>query len=180
MNYRMVPLAIICLSLILSAHPPGQLKPPNADVIYIPTPDEVVEAMLEFAQVKSTDVVYDLGSGDGRIPIYAAQKYGARGVGVEINPILVQEANENAKQAGVANRVRFVQQDMFQADITEATVVTLFLLESLNERLRPKLQAELGHGARIVSHEFRMGEWAPEKSIEVIRRMIHLWTVRKP
>ena len=149
----------------------------KADVVYIPSPDEVILAMLELAQVKHTDIVYDLGSGDGSIPILAAKKYGARGVGIEINPVLVQDARKNAEEAGVSHLVRFIEGDLFEADIAEATVVTLFLLESLNERLRPRLLSSLQPGSRIVSHEFGMGTWRPEKSIEVVRRKVHLWTV---
>ena len=152
-------------------------SPRKPDVVYIPSPDEVIEAMLELAEVKSTDIVYDLGSGDGSIPIFAAKKYGARGVGIEINPVLVQDARKNAEDAGVAHLVRFIEGDLFEADITEATVVTLFLLESLNERLRPRLLSSLQPGSRIVSHEFGMGDWQPQKSIEVVRRKVHLWTI---
>jgi precorrin-6B methylase 2 len=165
---------LLLLVLVTEARQQSR-RPP--DVVYIPTPDEVVEAMLSLAQVNSTDVVYDLGSGDGTIPITAAKRYGARGVGIEINPVLVQEANENAREAGVTHLVKFIEADLFESDISEATVVTLFLLESLNARLRPKLVAELRPGSRIVSHEFGMGDWRPAKSIEVVRRMIHLWTV---
>jgi cyclopropane fatty-acyl-phospholipid synthase-like methyltransferase len=136
--------------------------------------------MLELAQVKKTDIVYDLGSGDGSILIMAAKKHGARGVGIEINHVLVQEARQNAQSAGVAHLVRFIEGDLFEADVREATVVTLFLLESLNERLRPKLISTLKPGSRIVSHEFGMGTWRPEKTIEVIRRRVHLWTVPAP
>jgi cyclopropane fatty-acyl-phospholipid synthase-like methyltransferase len=166
----------ICLLVVLTTH--ALQQPRRApDVIYVPSPDAVIEAMLELAQVKKTDVVYDLGSGDGSIPIMAAKKYGARGVGVEINPVLIREARQNAQDAGVAHLVHFIEGDLFEADIREATVVTLFLLESLNERLRPKLIANLRPGSRIVSHEFGMGDWKPEKSIEVVRRHVHLWTV---
>src|SRR5688572_31544215 len=116
--------------------------------------------MLELAAVKPIDVVYDLGSGDGRIVIAAAKKYGARGVGVELDPALVKQAQQNAAAAGVANRVRFVTQDLFVTDLRPATVVTLYLLQSLNERLRPKLVRELRPGSRVVSHVFNMGpEW---------------------
>jgi len=118
-----------------------------------------------------------LGSGDGRIPIAATQKYGARGVGIDIDPERIKEANENARKAGVADQVRFLNQDLFQANIGEATVVTLYLLDSLNEKLRPKLLRELKPGTRIVSHTFRMGEWQPEKTLEVAGRTIYFWTV---
>ena len=165
----------LCLFGVLSIHASQSRRPP--DVIYVPTPDAVIEAMLELAQVKKTDVVYDLGSGDGSILIMAARKYGARGVGIEINPVLVEEARQNAKDQGVSHLIHFIEGDLFDADIREATVVTLFLLESLNERLRPKLLSSLRAGSRIVSHEFGMGTWKPEKSIEVVRRRVHLWTV---
>jgi SAM-dependent methyltransferase len=149
------------------------------DVIYVPTPQAAVDAMLDLAQVKASDIVYDLGSGDGRIVITAAKKYGARGVGIEIDPALVKKANDNAVAAGVANRVRFVTQDLFTSNISEATVVTLYLLQSINERLRPKLIRELKPGTRIVSHVFNMGpEWPPEKTIEVDRSRIFFWTIR--
>jgi predicted RNA methylase len=170
-------LVINVLLVAMAACNPVEHSPRKADVVYIPSPDEVVEAMLELAEVNSTDIVYDLGSGDGSIPIFAARKYGAHGVGIEINPVLVQDARKNAEQAGVGHLVRFIEGDLFEADITEATVVTLFLLESLNERLRPRLLSSLRPGSRIVSHEFGMGAWQPEKSIEVVRRKVHLWTV---
>ena len=148
------------------------------DVVYVPTPQAVVEAMLDVAKVNASDIVYDLGSGDGRIVITAAKKYGARGVGIEMDPALIRQSNENATAAGVAGRVRFVTQDLFQADIHEATVVTLYLLQSINERLRPKLVRELKPGTRIVSHVFNMGpEWPPERTIEVGSSRVFLWTI---
>jgi ribosomal protein L11 methylase PrmA len=154
---------------------PGATEP---DVIYVPTPQVVVDAMLDVAQVKSSDVVYDLGSGDGRIVITAAKKYGARGVGIEIDPALVKTAVENAAAAGVSDRVRFVTQNLFTSDISEATVVTLYLLQSINERLRPKLVRELKPGTRVVSHVFNMGpEWPPEKTLEIDRSRVYLWTI---
>jgi ubiquinone/menaquinone biosynthesis C-methylase UbiE len=150
----------------------------SPDVIYVPTPQTVVDAMLEVAQVKSTDVVYDLGSGDGRIPITAAQKYGARAIGIDINPERIKEANENATKAGVTNRVRFLNQDLFESNIAEATVVTLYLLQSLNEKLRPKLWRDLKPGTRVVSHAFSMGpDWPPEKTLTVDDRTIYYWTI---
>jgi precorrin-6B methylase 2 len=156
--------------------PPSQ-KPREPDVIYVPTPPEVVAEMLRMAKVKTGDVLYDLGSGDGRIPIMAARKYGIRAVGIDIDPKRIVEANENARIAGVTDKVRFIQGDLFQADISEATVVTLYLLESLNVKLRPKLLRELRPGTRIVSHAFRMGDWQPEKEAEVNGNMIYFWTV---
>ena len=153
-------------------------KPAEPDVIYVPMPQTVVDAMLDLAGVKSGDVVYDLGSGDGRIVITAAKKYGARGVGVEIDPALVNRATENAATAGVSDRVAFVTQDFFRADISEATVVTLYLLQSINERLRPKLIRELKPGTRVVSHVFNMGpEWPPAQTLMIGRNRIFLWTL---
>lgn len=147
------------------------------DVHYVPTPPEVVEEMLKMADVHKGDVLYDLGSGDGRIVIAAAKKFGVRGVGIDIDPERIREAEANAKAAGVTNLVKFRQEDLFEADIHEATVVTLYLLERLNEQLRPKLLRDLKPGTRIVSHAFRMGDWEPEKSAEVNGRRIYMWTV---
>lgn len=174
-------LAIIGLSAAVLAAPStaqiARLKPP--DVQFVPSPESVVEAMLKLARVTAADVVYDLGSGDGRIPITAAREYGARGVGIEIDSIRIREANDNLKKAGVGDRVRFVQQDLFEADIREATVVTLFLLTRLNQQLMPKLKRELRPGTRIVSHQFRMDDtWPPEESQDVHGSMIYLWTIR--
>ena len=163
------------VSLTLFAQSPSTTKP---DVIYVPTPQAVVEGMLEIAQVRASDVVYDLGSGDGRIVITAARKYGARGVGVEIDDRLVQKARENAAAAGVSDRVRFVSENLFASDISEATVVTLYLLQSINERLRPKLVRELKPGTRIVSHVFNMGpEWPPQKTLAIGPSPIFFWTI---
>ena len=156
--------------------PAGQLRAP--DVVYVPTPQEVVDAMLDVAQVKSTDVIYDLGSGDGRIPITAAQKYGARGVGIDINPERTKEANDNLKKANVGDKVKFLTADLFETNISEATVVTLYLLQSLNEKLRPKLFKELKPGTRVVSHAFSMGDaWPPEKTLDVNGRNVYFWTI---
>ena len=152
------------------------------DVIYVPTPQEVVEEMLRLADVKKGDVLYDLGSGDGRIPITAAKKFGIRAVGIDIDPQRVEEAKENARKNGVTNLVQFRQEDLFRANFREATVVTLYLLPDLNVKLRPKLLAELKPGARIISHQFDMGTWKPEKRVEPSGRTIYLWTVppKKP
>jgi predicted RNA methylase len=147
------------------------------DVLYVPTPPAVVDEMLRMANVKTGDVLYDLGSGDGRIPITAARKYGIRAVGIDIDPRRIAEANENARVAGVTDKVQFILGDLFQADISEATVVTLYLLDSLNEKLRPKLLRELRPGTRIVSHEFGMGNWLPEDSANVGGNMVYFWTV---
>jgi 16S rRNA G966 N2-methylase RsmD len=150
----------------------------DPDVIYVPTPQNVVDAMLKMADVTATDVVYDLGSGDGRIPITAAQKYGARGIGIDINPERIKEANANLAKANVGDKVRFLNQDLFETDLSPATVITLYLLPSLNQKLIPKLKA-LKPGTRIVSHSFDMGtEWPPEKTEDVQGRMIYYWTIK--
>lgn len=138
------------------------------DVPYLPTPQNVVEQMLKLANVNKGDILYDLGSGDGRVVIAAAQKFGTRGVGVELDPQRIQEANENAKKAGVTNRVQFLQQNLFQTDLRKATVVTLYLLPEINLKLRPKLLSQLKPGTRIVSHEFNMGEWKPQQVVKVL------------
>jgi tRNA A58 N-methylase Trm61 len=148
------------------------------DVIYVPTPHETVAAMLKLGEVKKGDVLYDLGSGDGRIPIAAAKQFGIKGVGIDIDPQRIKEANENAKSAGVTNLVTFRREDLFQADFREATVVTLYLLPSLNEKLRPRLLEQLKPGTRIVSHAFPMGDWQPEKTVELENGgTIYLWRV---
>lgn len=149
------------------------------DVVYVPTPQPVVEAMLKLAEVRRGDLVYDLGSGDGRIPITAAKLYGVRAVGIDIDPERIAEAKANAEAAGVADRVTFRQADLFETDLRKADVVTLYLLQSLNERLRPKLLRELKPGARIVSHAFSMGDWEPQETQEVDGSTIYLWTVPK-
>jgi SAM-dependent methyltransferase len=143
----------------------AQNSPSNhqLDVPYVPTTTEAVKAMLKLADVRKSDVVYDLGCGDGRIVIAGAKEYGAHGVGIDINPERIQEAEENARKAGVAKLVRFEENDLFDADIHEATVVTLFLLNSVNLKLRPKLLRELKPGTRIVSNTFNMGDWKPDK-----------------
>ncbi|MBL1177799.1 MAG: class I SAM-dependent methyltransferase [Pantanalinema sp. GBBB05] len=149
----------------------------SPDVVYVPTPTAVVNEMLRLANVQSDDVVYDLGSGDGRIVITAAQERGARGIGIDINPQRIREANENAQKAGVTDRVQFRQADLFETDFRDATVVTLYLLPDLNLKLRPKLLRELKPGTRIVSHAFDMGDWKPEKVVEVEGRTVYYWVV---
>jgi precorrin-6B methylase 2 len=134
------------------------------DVPYVPTPHHVVAKMLKMAKVSRNDIVYDLGSGDGRIVITAAQRYGSRGLGYDLDPKRIEEANENARAAGVTDRVRFVQQDLFEADLSQATVVTLYLLPEVNLKLRPKLLKELKPGTRIVSHNYGLGDWDPIKT----------------
>jgi hypothetical protein len=153
------------------------------DVIFVPTPPETVDEMLRQARLKKTDVLFDLGSGDGRIPIAAAKQYGVRAVGIDIDPKLVEEATAAAKREGVDNLVTFRLGDMFAADLRGATVVTLYLSDTLNVMLRPKLLRELPVGARIVSHDFRMGDWPPENSVRVpwknLYRTVYVWTVPK-
>ena len=154
------------------------------DVPYVPTTEVAVQAMLKLAGVTRNDVLYDLGCGDGRIVIAAAKMYGARGVGIDINPERIAEAKENARKAGVENLVRFEENDLFQADIHEATVVTLFLLNSVNLKLRPKLLANLRPGTPIVSNTFDMGDWKPEREVtlegnddEFLSRNLYLWKI---
>ena len=156
-----IPCAVALLA-VLNAQPKRDL-----DVPYVPTTPQAVTAMLKLADVKNTDVVYDLGCGDGRIVIDAAKTFGARAVGIDIDPVRIKEARENARKAGVESRVRFVENDLFQADIHEASVVTLFLLSSINLRLRPKLLQDLRPGARIVSNTFTMGDWKPDKETTI-------------
>jgi tRNA G37 N-methylase Trm5 len=147
------------------------------DVIFVPTPQEVVDEMLRMADVRKGDVLYDLGSGDGRIPVTAAKKFGVRAVGIDIDPQRIAEANENARRNGVTDLVKFRQEDLFKADFREASVVTLYLLPELNEKLRPRLWAELKPGTRVVSHQFEMGDWKPEKTVELNGRRIYFWTI---
>lgn len=164
--------------------PPSQdrkpLRPP--DVIFIPTDDAVVTGMLKLAKVTNRDVVYDLGCGDGKIVIAAAKQFGARGVGIDIDPQRIAEANANAKAAGVADRVKFIEGDIFDPKIAigDATVVTLYLLPELNQRLRPRLWAELAPGTRVVSNSFDMGTaWPAEKTDQVGNFTIYFWTIPK-
>ncbi|VEP16840.1 Methyltransferase type 11 [Hyella patelloides LEGE 07179] len=168
----------LTITQIAQAQTEVQISQREPDVLYIPTPQEVVDEMLKLAQVNKDDVIYDLGSGDGRIPITAAQRYGSRGIGIDISPERIQEANENAREAGVTDRVEFLQQDLFASDFTEATVVTLYLLPELNLRLRPQLLKQLKPGTRIVSHAFDMGDWEPERVVLAGEgSTIYLWIV---
>ena len=169
----------VCV-LLVSGSVSAQNPPLRApDVFYVPTPHPVVDAMLKLAAVTDKDVVYDLGCGDGRIPITAAQKFGARGVGIDIDPKRIEESNENAKAAGVTDKVTFLTQDLFESDISAATVVTLYLLPSLNEKLMPKLQKELKPGTRVVSHSFNMGTtWPPDGRAEVDGKTVYLWIIK--
>lgn len=147
------------------------------DVPYVGTPQAVVDRMLQLANVSEDDVVYDLGSGDGRIVIRAARKYGARGVGIEIDPERAQEARANAEAAGVSDQVEFRHQDLFEADFSDATVVTLYLLSVVNRKLRPKLFEQLDPGTRVVSHDFGMGRWEPDTTVKEGDSEIHLWRI---
>ncbi|MGK9116784.1 MULTISPECIES: class I SAM-dependent methyltransferase [Sphingobacteriaceae] len=148
----------------------------DKDVPYVPTKQEVVEAMLTLANVGPNDMLYDLGCGDGRIVVTAAKKFGAKAVGIDIDPERIQEARENAQKAAVENKVAFLQQDLFKADFSKASVVSLYLLPSVNMKLRPKL-LQLKPGTRVVSHAFDMGDWKPDKQMVVGNSTIYLWTV---
>jgi cyclopropane fatty-acyl-phospholipid synthase-like methyltransferase len=167
----------------------GQKPARKPDVFYAPTPQDVVEAMLKAVDVSSRDVIYDLGSGDGRIPITAARLYGAHGVGIDLDPALIKEATSNARKAGVSDKVRFLTQDLFKTDISAATVVSLYLTPFLNFKLLPKLNKELRPGTRVVSHQWEMMdpsdkyEYKPEKKLIVGNSFIYVWTtpiLRKP
>jgi SAM-dependent methyltransferase len=150
------------------------------DVIFVPTPQEVVDAMLKLANVTKDDVVYDLGCGDGRIPVTAATVYGALAVGIDIDPQRIRESRENVEKAGVGDRVKIIEGDLFTTPIGEATVVTLYLLPSLNQKLIPKLNSELKPGTRIVSHDFDMGQdWPPEQQLDVNGHNVYFWTIHK-
>lgn len=164
----------------------AQLPRPTSESLapYAPTPYDVVDRMLTLARVTKDDVVYDLGSGDGRLVIQAAKRYGARGVGIDIDPERIRESRTNAREAGVESRVQFRLEDALATDISQATVVTLYLLSSSNLKLRPKLQQELAPGARIVSHNFSMGgEWKADKVDQFTdsngsTRVLYLWTIK--
>jgi SAM-dependent methyltransferase len=172
------PLAVLLAAApVATADPAAAAATREPDVVFVPTPEEVVAGMLELAEVGPGDVVYDLGSGDGRIPITAAVLYGARGVGYDIDPQRIREARESARAAGVEDRVTFVEGDLFAADIGSATVVTLYLLPDLNQKLMPKLLRELRPGTRVVSHAFDMGDWEPEEVRQVDGTTIYLWRV---
>ena len=147
------------------------------DVPYVPTPQKVVDGMLELADVKKGDVVYDLGCGDGRIVITAAKEYGATGIGVDLNPVRIEEANANAEEAKVKDKVTFYEGDLFDFDFSKADVLTLYLLPDVNMKLRPKIQSEMKPGSRIVSHAFDMGDWRPHREIKVDGKTIYLWII---
>jgi SAM-dependent methyltransferase len=177
-------LAALALAGCTPASPGGAIQAGPAaaplrepDVRYVPSPHKVVRAMLRLAKVRPGDVVYDLGSGDGRIAIAAARDFGARGVGIDIDPVRIAESEANAAKAGVADRVVFRNEDLFEADIRGANVVTLFLQRDLNLRLRPRLVAELAPGTRIVSYWHDMGDWKPQRRVQAGDAWVYLWTV---
>lgn len=177
MAHRAVRLAVL-LALVAApalAQQPAPARQP--DVVFVPTPAAVVDAMLKLAKITATDVVYDLGSGDGRIVIAAAKMYGARGVGIDIDPERVREATANARTNGVSDKVTFRTEDLFAADISPATVVTLYLSPTVNSRLVGKLMKELKPGTRVVSHAFDLPGWKPQQQVKVNDRPIFLWTV---
>lgn len=147
------------------------------DVPYVPTPQKVVDGMLELADVKKGEVVYDLGCGDGRIVITAAKEYGATGIGVDLNPERIKEANTNAIEAKVKDKVTFYEGDLFEFDFSKADVLTLYLLPDVNLKLKPKILAEMRPGSRVVSHAFTMGDWEPDEKITVDGRSVYLWTI---
>jgi precorrin-6B methylase 2 len=183
-NMRSLAAGILLVSGAAAQNVPAPQPRQAPEVPYVPTTQVAVEAMLKLAGVTSDDVVYDLGCGDGRIVITAAKLYGARGVGIDIDPQRIREANENAKKAGVEQLVRFEENDLFKANIREASVVTLFLLTKVNARLRPKLLQELRVGTRVVSNTFDMGDWKPQKEFTVdtgeegyFSKKLYLWTI---
>ena len=168
------------LMAAVAAAPAAQVAPGKSLAPYVPTPQDVVDRMLKLAEVGPNDVVYDLGCGDGRIVITAAKEYGARGVGVDLDPQRIKESEANAKQAGVQDRVTFKLQDASTVDVSDATVVTLYLLSASNLKLRPMLTRQLEPGARIVSHAFSMGDWEPVKTdsfqdSQGMQRTLYLW-----
>src|SRR5262245_48486939 len=182
---RLSPIGVLALALALAAEIPGSAnvaqRPParTPDIHFVPTRQSIADAMLRLAHVNSNDIVYDLGSGDGRIVITAAQKYGARGVGIELDPRLIRISRETAIEGAVEHKVAFIEGDLFTADISPATVVTLYLSTTVNMRLEPKLKRELRPGVRIVSHRFPIGNWTPDETIELEGEKLLLWTIRE-
>lgn len=164
--------------------PSKNSSPSTKEAPYVPTPQHVVFRMLELADVSEDDVVYDLGSGDGRIVIAAAKEFGARGVGIEIDSQLVEQARNNARRADVEDQVEFRRRDLFEADFSEATVVTMYLWPTMTDRLRPKLRNELSPGTRVVSHDFEIEGWTPDTTTSIGNNTLqesatelHFWTV---
>ena len=178
MTFRVLVVALLLsVAAGLSAIAQQSIPSRQPDVVFVPTPSDVVDAMLRLAKVTSADVVYDLGSGDGRIVIAAAKMYGARGLGIDIDPERTREATATARIAGVSDKVAFRTQDLFTADISAATVVTVYLSPAINARLAGKLMKELKPGTRVVSHAFGLGSWTPRERIVVADRPIFLWIV---
>lgn len=179
MQHPLITLLItICATSFVMAQETTSRRP---DVPYVPTHEMIVDAMLEMAEVSGDDILYDLGSGDGRIPITAAKRFGTRGVGVDINPVRIQEANENAEKAKVTDKVEFIEGDLFEMDLNEATVITLYLLPSVNMKLRPKI-LQLKPGTRVVSHNYNMGDWEPERTKKIrtpdgYEHYVYFWRV---
>jgi cyclopropane fatty-acyl-phospholipid synthase-like methyltransferase len=172
------PIAFVVSALSVSGIAAPQPTVKGPDIHFVATPQPVADAMLKLARVTPDDVVYDLGSGDGRIVVLAAQKYGARGVGIEIDARLVELSRQVAREGEVDDRVRFEQGDLFAADLSRATVVTLWLSETVNARLEEKLKRELRPGARVVSHQFPIGKWMPEKQIVAHGEDVYLWIIK--
>lgn len=175
---RDVGAAFALAAFLLAVSVPTTVPARELDVPYVPTPQAVVDKMLELADLKSGEVLLDLGSGDGRIPITAAKKYGVQATGVDLNPVRVQEANENAKRERVTDKVTFKEQDLFETDLTQADVITMYLLTRINMKLRPQLM-KLKPGTRIVSHSFSMGDWQPDKTVRIDGRDVYLWIVKE-
>lgn len=174
--------AVLVLAVVAGAQ--TSTTPRTPDVPYVPTHEKIVAEMLKVAKVGKNDVLYDLGSGDGRIVITAAKQFGTRGVGIDIDPERIKDANENAQKAGVTDRTKFILGDIFEADFKEATVVTMYLLQEVNTRLRPKLLKDLKPGTRIVSHNYDLGDWKPQRTIKVSLpdgdHWVYYWVVPKP
>ena len=178
--FTLALVSVVALACAQTQTTPVETK---LDVPYVPTKEPIVERMLRMAKVKQGDVLYDLGCGDGRIVITAAKQFGIRGVGIDIDPQRIAEAEENARKAGVADRVKFIKGDLFEANIEPATVVTLYLLPEVNMRLRPKLLSDLKPGSRVVSHNYDMGDWKPEQTakitVEGTEHTVYAWTIPK-
>jgi tRNA G37 N-methylase Trm5 len=179
--HRLIAIATLTVLLAITTAIAQTTTTVEKDVPYVPTNERVVQEMLKVAKVTKNDLVYDLGCGDGRIVITAAKQYGARGIGIDIDPERIKEAEENARIAGVSDRVTFMQGDLFKADIRDATVVTMYLLPAVNMKLRPKLLGELRPGTRIVSHNYDLGDWAPRQKLRVnvgsVEHDVYFWVV---
>jgi Ribosomal protein L11 methyltransferase (PrmA) len=170
-------LSVAALALLGITAVTAHAQAPRLDVPYVPTPQEVVDRMLQLGKVRAGEYHIDLGSGDGRIAVTSAAKHGARSLGVDLNPVRIEEARLNAKKAGVANRALFEQKNLFETDIGKADIVTMYLLPSVNIELRPRVLSEMWPGTRIVSHAFDMGDWQPDHRESVIGRTIYLWVI---